>query len=470
MSSNSDSSLQHYDDHSDDNKIKDEEALYSAKEKVVPVSPTPSISSIGGSGSSISSSSNDKSNTSFRILLLTLLVFQASFALVVGRYTRTAVSTEDLYAIPHLVLVIEVTKFVLSNILEHIGTDGQLLESLREQILERPASDSLKVLVPAVLYVIQNSLVYIGLSNLEAPVFISLQQGKIITTAFVSVIMLKRSYNLRQWMCLVTLAVGVAIVALGEQNNKNGVVEEVVEAIDGMSLVEEGPSSSELLRSVDVYIEDEVDQAFVVGFLAVMGGCFSSAFAGVYFEKVLAPEKAVPTSNEKTSSTPRPTTAIAAPPSLWMRNIQLSFFCIIFAYLQGLSDQRTASKVVGSMDFMANDNGDAIIKPYLHGFTSWVWLLVLLQACGGLLCAAVMKYADNVMKGLATGISVVVASVLSVLLLETELSSHFPMGAAVIFASVFFFANRLPSFRCCLAIGEGLDTSTTELVPLQEPR
>lgn len=395
---------------------------------------------------------------SLKILLLGLLVFQASFALVIGRYTRTSVPTEDLYEISHLVLVIEVTKFVLSNLLEYFSTDGRLMESLQEHILERPLSDSLKVLIPAVLYVIQNSLTYIGLSNLNAPVFISLQQGKVITTALVSVFMLKRSYRFKHWMCLIALAAGVAIIAVGEQGDNSKEFVEEVEAIDG-TVVEELGNNSPLNNTV--LEQDALNQQFLIGFCAVMGGCFSSAFAGVYFEKILAPEKAACTKERETfnsASVISTAVPIGDPkynlteanterqhlPSLWMRNIQLSFFCIIFAYLQGLTDKQAEEKTSGFFDFASvyedEDNG----KSYLHGFNGWVWLLVALQAMGGLLCAAVMKYADNVMKGLANGISLVVASIISVFLLKAKLSSTFPLGAAIIFLSVYFFANDLP--------------------------
>jgi len=414
----------------------------------------------------------------FKVVLLTLLVFQASFALVVGRYTRTAARVDDdddddddeLYKISHLVLVIEVTKFGMSTVLESIQTNGHLLESLQEHVLQRPL-DSFKVLVPAVLYVIQNSLIYIGLSNLHAPVFISLQQGKLIITALISVVMLQRSYSTKQWICLCSLAVGVAIVAMGEQKSKrtdamhsNHTFIEEIEELDGMIVEEEETFLA----------EDAANQKFLVGFLAVMAGCFSSAFAGVYFEKVLAPEKAanpadraVLPKSKTGNSTPAP--PVINPPSLWVRNIQLSFFSIIFAFLQGLSDKRSAAKVASPDDFV--DESGRITKSFLHGFTPWVWLLVLLQACGGLLVAAVMKYADNVLKGLACGLSVVVASLLSVILLQADLSAQFPLGATIIVGSVYFFANDLPT--CCFtqndATGGEKDETTngSEMVPLQ---
>lgn len=407
-------------------------------------------------------SRRDSSDRSFQALLLGLLVVQASLALVIGRYTRTSVPAEELYEISHLVLVIEVAKFVLSNFLESFSTNGRLLESLQEHILERPLSDSLKVLIPAVLYVIQNSLTYIGLSNLNAPVFISLQQGKVITTALVSVLLLNRTYHFKHWVCLAALAVGVAIIAVGEQSHSSNEVTEEVEAIDG-TVVEEIIKNG--YSSKTTFELHALDQQFVLGFCAVMGGCFSSAIAGVYFEKILAPEKAnyakdsetIDKSAVKTLSVdignsirnPRgANTEGREHPSLWMRNIQLSFFCIMFAYLQGLSERHAEEKTAGLFDFASVYEDDGDDKSFLHGFNCWVWVLVALQAFGGLLCAAVMKYADNVMKGLANGISLVVASFISVFLLETQLSPSFFGGATIIFVSVYFFGNEVPNLAC----------------------
>ena len=72
--------------------------------------------------------------------------------------------------------------------------------------------------------------------------------------------------------------------------------------------------------------------------------------------------------------------------------------------------------------------------------TGWVWLLVLLQASGGLLVASVMKYADNVLKGLATGVSVVVSTVLSMIIFGTPLTTPFVIGAIMILTSVHGFS------------------------------
>ena len=45
------------------------------------------------------------------------------------------------------------------------------------------------------------------------------------------------------------------------------------------------------------------------------------------------------------------------------------------------------------------------------GFDWFVWYVVLLQAGGGLIVAMVVKYADNILKGFATSLAIVIACV-----------------------------------------------------------
>jgi solute carrier family 35 (UDP-sugar transporter), member A1/2/3 len=309
-------------------------------------------------------------NFSLKSVLLVLLAIQGSSAIVVGRFTRFSAPEEELYEISHLVLVIECVKFLLSILAECISAEGNLWGSIQEHIFKRPI-DSLKVLVPAILYVIQNSLVYIALSNLSAPVFISLQQGKLIATALVSVTMLRRTYSLQQWACLFVLAVGVAVVALDENcGDGQGTSQRENEDINVSGIVVDG-------------IKDR-EQYFVVGIVAVAGACFSSAFAGVYFEMVIAPEKAVITILEgsttlQTPPSPQVTKPASVGPSLWIRNIQLAFFSILFCIAQGALESRMELQIPSTaldgdevVDTSAHDHGEDP-KPFFHGFTGWVW-------------------------------------------------------------------------------------------------
>eukprot|EP00545_Synedropsis_sp_CCMP1620_P009508 CAMPEP_0119013578 /NCGR_PEP_ID=MMETSP1176-20130426/8527_1 /TAXON_ID=265551 /ORGANISM="Synedropsis recta cf, Strain CCMP1620" /LENGTH=379 /DNA_ID=CAMNT_0006966679 /DNA_START=63 /DNA_END=1202 /DNA_ORIENTATION=- len=326
--------------------------------------------------------------SSFKLMLLALMVMQNSCTVLVGRYTRSSVPKDELFIVNHLVLVTEFAKLILACMLEFNATKGGLLRSIKENIFDRPL-DALKIAVPALLYLVQNTLLYVALSNLSAPLFQVTYQAKLVTTAVVSVIMLNRRYSPKQWVCLVLLSIGVAIVVLGEKKDDKK---------------EEDNS-------------DKPEQSLTKGLIAVSIACFCSALAGVYFEKVL-----------KKATTENGTAR--APVSLWMRNVQLALFSVMIAVFQGISQ---------------GGNGEEV-KPFLHGFTSWVWVLVCLQAGGGLLVAAVIKYADNVLKGLATGVSVVAATAASAAFFRVPLTGQFSAGGVCIMIAVYFFSNELPKF------------------------
>lgn len=331
------------------------------------------VSKMGGGASDNATTSNR-----FKLFLLVLMVIQNSSVVLIGRYTRSSGATDDLYIVSHFIIVTELMKLLLSALLEQIYYKP-IWTAMNDHVLKKPL-DCLKISVPAILYLVQNSLLYVALSNLAAPLFQVCYQAKLLTTALVSVVLLQRRYSLKQWICLTTLGMGVAVVVLGEKK-----------------AAEEQPT---------------VGQNLFVGLVAVTISCFSSAFAGVYFEKVLK----------------RPGTE-PDPPSLWMRNVQLAFFSVLIAIGQFCYQQYQVE-------------GDSS-KPFMHGFTTWVWLLVLVQAGGGLLVAAIIKYADNVLKGLATGVAVVVSTICSMIVFHTPLTLQFSAGAFVILTSVFLFTNNI---------------------------
>ncbi|CEG46396.1 udp-galactose translocator-like isoform x2 [Plasmopara halstedii] len=137
-------------------------------------------------------------------------------------------------------------------------------------------SELLRVSVPALLYVVQNNLQYVAVSNLDAPTFQIMYQLKILTTAIFSVVMLRKSVLITQWGAIISLMIGVALVQL-DDNFSNAVSK----------------------------TKEDVSQSTTTGLMAVVAACVCSGFAGVYFEKILKG------SGTKTS--------------LWERNIQMCF-------------------------------------------------------------------------------------------------------------------------------------------------
>ncbi|XP_063823450.1 UDP-N-acetylglucosamine transporter [Ostrinia nubilalis] len=227
--------------------------------------------------------------------------------------------------------------------------------------------DTLRVCVPSFLYIIQNNLLYVSASNLDAATYQVTYQLKLLTTAFFAVIVLKRKLKKWQWCALALLASGVALVQLSSTDKKQ-------------------TSGSE-------------NQSKVIGFAAALTACFISGFAGIYFEKVL-----------KESDV-----------SVWMRNVQLSLLSLPF----------------GTITYLFNNEWS--IRDLLKGFDGFVWYLVLLQAAGGLLVAVVVKYADNILKGFATSVAILISCVVSIYLFNFVLTIQFAFGTALVIGSIFLY-------------------------------
>jgi UDP-sugar transporter A1/2/3 len=140
-------------------------------------------------------------------------------------------------------------------------------------------------------------------------------------------------------------------------------------------------------------------ESSVLGLSAVLAAAVLSSGASVYFELVL--------------KTP-PTSAAAAAAGLWLRNIQLGVFATPLA----------AAAV------LAHDGERVRRHGLLAGFDGLVWLVALNLGVGGLLVAATMKYADNILKCFATALAVLSGTLLSVPLFGFELTHGFALGAS----------------------------------------
>ena len=67
----------------------------------------------------------------------------------------------------------------------------------------------------------------------------------------------------------------------------------------------------------------------------------------------------------------------------------------------------------------------------------------MLEACGGLVVATVIKFADNILKTLATSLSIVTSSVLSFWLLDFQISALFCAGASLVLIAISLYSVPL---------------------------
>ncbi|XP_051555279.1 solute carrier family 35 member A3b isoform X2 [Myxocyprinus asiaticus] len=316
------------------------------------------------------------SSTSARLKYVSLgvLVLQTTSLVLTMRYSRTLYSEGPRYLPSSAVVSAEVLKIVACMLLvfkDHSFSIRGLNRVLKEEIVNKPRL-TLQLAIPSGIYTLQNNLLYVALSNLDAATYQVTYQLKILTTALFSVSMLGKRLGIYQWLSLVILMTGIALV--------------------------QWPTDT----ASGTQLKDVTASSQLVGLLAVLVACFSSGFAGVYFEKILKETKQ----------------------SVWVRNIQLGVFGLMF----------------GLVGVFVYDGERVQENGLFQGYSNVTWAVVALQALGGLVIAAVIKYADNILKGFATSVSIILSTIISYFWLQDfDPTSVFFLGALLVIGATFLY-------------------------------
>lgn len=289
--------------------------------------------------------------------ILALLVVQNCSAVLLMRYTQMRQRTKLVeYSVSSVIISTELTRSLGCLMWELHATGWAEIRSTFFR-------EAWKMGVPAGLYYLQNSLLFVALANLEATLFQVTYQMKLLITAVFMVLMLDKKLSALKWASLVLLFAGVVLTQLkGTNVTKESTPEQVLK-----------------------------------GLVAVVVCSISSAFASVYFETVV-----------KSGSNH----------SLCVRNMQLGAFSMLFAV----------------PSFFVLENRRAV--EFFSGYDGYVWWLVMNQAAGGMIVASVIKYADNILKGFATSIAIILGGVASYMWLDFTPSITFLGGAALVITAV----------------------------------
>jgi len=201
--------------------------------------------------------------------VLAFLILQNSGASILMRESRSAGKWNPQTA----VIMQEAIKAVICVFL--LLRDGGLM-SVRAALV--PSSEALKTSVPALLYLFQNNMQYVAVGYLDASTYAVLYQFKILTAALMSVMILRKSLSIGQWMALLILTGGASVVILSQM------------ASSAAGGAQQG--------------------GVITGVVAVLSACLASGLAGVYFEKLLK----------------------GSTMSLWARNLQLALYSLVVGF------------------------------------------------------------------------------------------------------------------------------------------
>ena len=232
---------------------------------------------------------------------------------------------------------------------------------------------SRKMLTLAIIYGIGNIMSYYALARVGAGTFVVFAQGKTLTTALFSVIMMGRSFSWTKWRALLTLVAGVILF--------------VIPTLEGS-----GGNDNKESKSYDV----------AMGCLAEFGVIMLSGFASIYFEKAIKND----TASEGLD--------------IWERNFQLGFHSI-YIYVIMLVVYRNPQEAASG---------------YFANWTPLAFALSALGATGGLLVALSIKYGDSVLKTLAISGSIIYAAIVDRFLLGGPLTGQMSISAFIVVVAI----------------------------------
>jgi UDP-sugar transporter A1/2/3 len=198
-------------------------------------------------------------------------------------------------------------------------------------------------------------------------------------------IFFEKSLSWAKWRALILLVMGCVLVA-SPVYHRDAVL---------------SASSSSLPSTTGGGVSQSVLHS-LIGITVVLVMVANSGFGSVYLESVLKKEKQ----------------------TVWDRNFQLSFL---------------SSLLIGGIILTERmSNNELLFHPLFEGFTINAYLLAIIQALGGILVAAALKYADSILKTLATCLAIVVTAVVENIFLGVPADIFVIIGC---FATILAIAN-----------------------------
>lgn len=205
--------------------------------------------------------------------------------------------------------------------------------------------------LPALLYTAASFAQSIGASHLDLLPYLALSQTKIILTPLLATLLLNQKFTPQHWTSTLTMTAGIILAQTGASQQNQHLT----------------TASSHPLP----------------GILAMLLSGTSVALSGIYIERSLK----------------RGATAPANTNTFFIRNAQLAAHSLLFALLSFL--WKWTSKCRTETD----------VSSFFDGFSSLVWLFVVLQAAGGFLVAWCVRVTSSVTKNYAQGLGFAIAVV-----------------------------------------------------------
>lgn len=249
--------------------------------------------------------------------------------------------------------------------------------------------DVFEFAVPAMVYFVNNNLVFYILARITSTQFQILSCLKTVFTAMLFRLFLKKRLSTTKWMAIITLACGAAVSQIHYKIQE-------IESGSGSSGSGSGENSA--------FNGSEIP----IGVIATVISCMLSSFAGVYNEVLLKRDAQVH--------------------SIHLQNI--------FLYLWGVS-----FNCLG-MGIMFHDK--LLSMSYFQGYTITAWVLVFNNAFSGLAISAVLKFANNIVRIFAHAGAMTLTSVFGSAIFGHQVTPELVISMVIVSASTISYSADGP--------------------------
>ena len=333
---------------------------------------------------------NPASNSKKVLHITVLAVTFSSFALL-QRYSMWI--AKDNFSVFTAVLLAELIKTIIClGVMFYVG------KPIRNAI-----QNSKHMSIPAASYLIQNSLGYfIYKTGIEANIIQMLMQIKILTTALLSMLFLKKRPTKGQWRALLILFLAECIII--DSSRESACEDTNMTTNTTTNMTEDGTAKPTQL-------------SYLFGIVATIFSCLTSAFAGVLMELYLKQKE--PTEKHQ-FETHRETSHVM---DLATKNLQLGIYSIGFSCIS-----------LVTLDFDRTFN-----KGIFYGLNLRTVALSCLLAFGGLYSALVIKELDVIWKSFASCLTVIIVAFVSAILFNTVITTAYMFGAPIVILSVWAY-------------------------------
>ncbi|CAL1526983.1 unnamed protein product [Lymnaea stagnalis] len=232
--------------------------------------------------------------------------------------------------------------------------------------------------LPALCYCVNNNLAVFMQTQMDPATYMVLGNLKIVTTAILYKLIIRKQFTMLQWMAVALLTCGGAINSIAALKTKT------------ISL-------------------SEIHITFL-GLGTLLCYCFISGFAGVFTEYILKKDVEM---------------------SVYYQNVLLYIFGVLFNFILWVIQAYQKSSTTDENYFYL-----------FQGYSVFTWAVIITQAATGIIFSLIMKYNNNIVRLFIIAAAPLITTALSYYLFGLQIHAEFAVSATFILIAAVLYSYK----------------------------